>query len=365
MTATQTAEPVKLDTAKSEAFAERMLEMMNGGAVMLMTSLGHRSGLFDTMAALPPSTAGQIAERAGLSERYVREWLGAMTTGRIVEHDPEADTFHLPPEHAAWLTRAASPNNIAATAQFFAVLGSAEDEVLRAFHDGKGVPYSAYPRFHEVMAEESAQTTVAGLFEHILPLAPGLMERLEQGIDALDLGCGRGWALMAMAERFPNSRFVGGDFSEEAIFAAREEAKQHGLNNVTFEVVDAADTPWDEAFDVVFTFDAVHDQGAPDRMLVNIRRALRPGGTYLMQDIGACSHLHGNMDHPMGPYLYTISCMHCMSVSLHGGGRGLGAVWGQQTALKMLGEAGFKDVEVKKLPHDVFNEYFVTGKPRA
>jgi ubiquinone/menaquinone biosynthesis C-methylase UbiE len=324
-----------------------------------MISIGHRTGLFDAMRVLPAATSERIAKAAGLSERYVREWLGAMATGGIVEYEPVRRTYRLPPEHAAFLTRAASPNNFAAATQWLAVLGCAESEVVSAFRHGKGVPYSAYPRFHEVMAEESGQTVLAGLEEHILPLVPGLIDKLEKGIDVLDVGCGSGMAMLQLAERFPNSRFAGHDMSEEAIEAARREAARRNLANVHFDVADAATMNRATAFDLITAFDAIHDQARPAEVLANIARALRPGGVFLMQDISGSSHVHEDMNHPMGPFLYTVSCMHCMSVSLAMGGPGLGAMWGKETALRMLREAGFPNVAVNALPHDVINFWYV------
>ena len=352
----------QLDGRKAEEFAEKMLGVVNAGAIALMTSVGHRTGLFDAMAGLPPSRIGEVASAAKLNERYVREWLGAMTVGGIVEHDPEAGTYLLPPEHAAWLTRAASPNNLAVTTQWMAVLASVEDEVVASFKNGGGVPYSSYPRFHEVMAEESAQTTVSALTSHILPLVPGLTERLEAGIDVLDVGCGSGKALNAMARAYPSSRFVGYDLSEQAISRARAEAEEQGTANVRFEVRDVSGLGEEAAYDLITTFDVIHDQAKPAAVLEGIERALRPDGVYLMQDIAGSSHHHGNMDHPIGPFGYTISTMHCMTVSLAQGGEGLGAMWGQEKATEMLGDAGFARVEVQQLPHDIINSYYVSTK---
>ncbi|RIK75897.1 MAG: transcriptional regulator [Planctomycetota bacterium] len=345
--------------AAVQAFAERMLRSFNEAAVTLMTSIGHRTGLFDVLAQRPAATSREIAEAAGLNERYVREWLGAMTTGGIVELDPATHRYWLPPERAACLTRAASPNNLASVAQWFSVLGRVEDQVVAAFKHGRGVPYAAYERFHEVMAEESGQTVVAALDQHIIPLVPGLAQRLEQGIDVVDVGCGQGRALVHLAERFPRSRFTGVDISAEAIAAGAATSAERGLGNVAFRVLDAAAWEAREAFDLVLAFDAIHDQSAPAAVLRNIRQALRPGGVFLMQDIAAASCHHGNLDHPVGPFIYTISCMHCMSVSLAGGGPGLGAAWGKELALEMLAEAGFARVSVEQLPHDVLNYYYV------
>lgn len=342
----------------SPSFADRFLEMLNGGALVLMISIGHRTGLFDAMASLDHATSAQIADRAGLSERYVREWLGAMTAGRVVQHDASRGTYRLPPDHAAFLTRAASPQNLAITAQWLAVLGGVESRVADAFRHGKGVPYEAYERFHEVMADESAQTVVAGLRDHILPLADGLDAALRRGIRVLDVGCGRGMALAQLAEWYPRSQFEGVDMSSEAVADGNEAARRAGLANLRLHRGDAAE--WSAGpYDAVLAFDAIHDQARPAAVLANIRRLLAPGGLFLMQDIRARSAHADNLDHPLGPFLYTISCMHCMSVSLAYGGPGLGAAWGRELALKMLADAGFKGVTVHELPHDIINDYYV------
>jgi SAM-dependent methyltransferase len=352
----------EFDQTKAEAFAGQMIGFLNGGALALMTSIGHRTGLFDTMANLSPATSAQIAVAAGLQERYVREWLGAMVTGKIVDYDPANQTYWLPAEHAAFLTRAAVPNNLAATAQNIGLLGAVEDRIVEVFRSGGGVPYEEFHRFHPVMAEDSAQTVVAALHEHILPLAPGLSEQLNRGIEVLDLGCGSGRALNALAASFPNSRFTGYDFSAEAISQARAEAAQRGLRNLHFAVQDAATLTDEACYDLIFTFDAIHDQAKPATVLRNIYRALRPTGLYLMQDIAASSDLAGNLDHPVAPFLYTISTMHCMTVSLALGGDGLGTMWGRETARRMLAEAGFTQVDIRQLAHDPMNDYYLIRK---
>jgi 2-polyprenyl-3-methyl-5-hydroxy-6-metoxy-1,4-benzoquinol methylase len=285
-----------------------------------------------------------------------------MVVGRIVEHNPEDETYYLPQEHAAFLTRVASPDNIAVTAQLIPLMGSVEDSIVESFKNGGGVPYSAFPRFHEVMAEDSGQTVMAALTDHILPLVPGLIGRLESGIEVLDVGCGSGRALNLMARMFSNSRFVGYDFSEEAIARARTEAKEHGTTNARFEVKDAAVLDEKARYDLITTFDAIHDQADPAAVLKGIAVALKEDGVYLMQDIAGSSHLHNNLDHPIAPLLYTVSTMHCMTVSLAQGGEGLGTMWGEEKAREMLEEAGFKKVEVKQLPHDIFNNYFIITK---
>jgi 2-polyprenyl-3-methyl-5-hydroxy-6-metoxy-1,4-benzoquinol methylase len=351
-----------INQAKAEAFADQILDTLNKAAAALMISVGHRTELFDTMADLPPATIERIAKAAGLNERYVREWLGAMVTARIVDYDPARDTYFLPREHAEFLTRAASPNNLAATAQFIPVLASVENEIVESFRKGGGVSYSSYPRFHEVMAEESNQTVVAGLVDAILPLVPGLIEDMREGIDVMDVGCGRGRALILMARTFPNSRFTGYDFSEEAIASARAEAARQELANIRFEARDVALIDEPALYDLITAFDAIHDQAAPREVLKAIARALRPGGVFLMQDIRASSHVHKNIDHPLGTFTYTVSCLHCMTVSLALGGEGLGAAWGEEKALELLAEAGFENVGVRRLQHDIINNYYIAAK---
>jgi 2-polyprenyl-3-methyl-5-hydroxy-6-metoxy-1,4-benzoquinol methylase len=348
-----------IDTARSEQFAERLGALYNGAALATMTSVGHRTGLFDAMRGQPARTSPEIAEAAKLNERYVREWLNAMTVGEFVEYDPVTARYRLPEEHAVWLTRAASPNNYAVIAQYIAQFGVVEDAIVKCFREGGGVPYSAFTRFHEIMAEDSGQTVLGGLFEHILPLVPGIEKKLERGIDVLDAGCGRGRALMALAERYPASRFTGYDLSDEALGWARSEAAKRGLGNVRFVQRDLTGYREDPAFDWITAFDAIHDQAQPAQVLAGIHGALRPGGVFLMQDIAGSSHVHKNADHPFGPFMYTISTMHCMTVSLAQGGEGLGTMWGEERAEKMLREAGFGKVIVQKLPHDPQNVYYV------
>jgi len=356
------ASAASLDAARVEAFGERVLETINGGALAIMISIGHRTGLFDVMSKLPPATSEQIAGEAGLQERYVREWLGAMVMGRIVDHDAAARTYHLPPEHAASLTREARPGNMAVTAQWIPLLASVEDEIVECFERGGGVPYSAYDRFHAVMAEESDQTVVDVLIDSILPIVPKGIEALESGIEVLDVGCGSGRALNRMAASFPASRFTGFDLSAEAVARGNREAAELGLLNVRLEQRDVTAIGEQDRFDLITAFDAIHDQAAPDRVLAAIARALRPGGIFLMQEIAGSSRLERDLDHPVAPFLYTISCLNCMTVSLSQGGMGLGAMWGAETATRMLEEAGFRDIEVRSLPHDVLNQYFTATR---
>ncbi|WP_149181447.1 class I SAM-dependent methyltransferase [Streptomyces sp. TRM49041] len=348
------------DTTEQEEFAGKVVDVLNAASMALLTSMGHRTGLFDTMSTLPPSTSDEIARAAGLNERYVREWLGGMVVGGFVTYEPEGARYALPPAHAACLTRAAGPDNLATIMQYVGLMGTVEDQVVEAFRHGGGVPYSAYPRFQELQGEENARVFDAALVDTILPLAPGVPERLREGVDALDVGTGQGHAPVVMAAAFPRSRFHGLDQSEEGIAVGREEAARLGLGNVGFTVGDSTEIPG--TYDVVTAFDVIHDLARPAETLEAISAALRPGGVFLMGDIAASSRLEENIGHVLGPTLFGFSVFYCMTTSLSTGGAGLGTVWGEQTARRMLADAGFSRVETRSIEGDPFNLYYVATK---
>ena len=357
------SETVELDAVKMEAFGAKMLGILNGGMAATMISIGHRVGLFDALAGLPSAaTSGEIAKAAELDERYVREWLGAMATAGVVEYEPGLGGFRLPPEHAAMTTRSAGPNNFACFAQFIAVCSGVEDEIVDKFRNGGGVGYSSFGRFHEAMAEMSGSIFDAALVDGTLTMVPGAIEQLRAGIDVADVGTGRGHAVNVMAKAFPQSRFVGIDFSEDALAVGRAEADAWGLTNASFQPQDAAKLDGSQQFDLITTFDSVHDQADPQAMVNGIYKSLKPGGHWLCVDIRASSHVGENLDHPMGTFLYSVSCQHCMTVSLAYGGVGLGAMWGVQKAREIFGNAGFTDVDVHTLEGDPINNYYVCRK---
>jgi ubiquinone/menaquinone biosynthesis C-methylase UbiE len=357
-----TTRATTFDQERAEAFGGRVLGMLNDAFLTIGLSIGHQAGLFDTLAALEPATSDEVAARAGLNERYVREWLSAMTVGRIVEYDPTTRRFWLPAEHAASLTRPAGPGNLAATAQFLALLAPVEPEIVEAFRNGGGVGYDRFPGFARLMREDSANVFDAALIDVIVPLVPGMGEALARGASLADIGCGAGHAINLLARAFPKSTFTGYDISEEALAIGEGEAAAWGLHNTRFVRQDVATLAADAEFDFVTAFDAIHDQAQPRAVLRAVQRALKPGGAFLMADIAASSNLEDNLDHPFAPFGYTVSYLHCMTVSLAAGGEGLGTMWGEEKARELLAEAGFRDVEVRQAEGDVFNNYYVARK---
>lgn len=358
----QTFNPLCKLTETADDFTEKLVSMYNHGAVVSMISIGHQLGIFDQMATMEPASITEIAHSTGLNERYVREWLAVLTTGNVIEYDSATQTYHLPPHHAACLTRSASPANIAVTSQFIPLIGSIEPRLLECFKSGEGLKYCDYPGFHRVMSEDSYQTVVHGLVDYILPLIPGLSQRLQSGIKVMDAGCGAGLALLKLAQRFPNSHFVGYDLCAEAFAETAQRASEQRLTNLKFAACDLTHLEEVEKYDWVTSFDAVHDQASPAKMLANIYRALKPGGFHLMQDIAGSSYLEKNLEHPLGPLLYAISSAHCTPISLGQGGPGLGAMWGEELASQMLYEAGFSQITSQHLEHDPFNVYFVSRR---
>ena len=352
MTATEIQPPVTDDQA-----TDRLVQILNDGAIAVLVSLGHQVGLFETLAGLPPASSEQIADAAGLNERYVREWLGGVVTAGFVAYDPAEGRYTLRADFAPFLT-GPGPDNLARTMRYLTLMGQVSPLVAEKFRTGGGLSYTDYPDFHHLMAQDSAAVNDASLIDTILPLT-GLVGRLQAGIDVADVGCGEGHAINLMAQAFPASRFTGIDFSDEALTVGRAEAAAWGLSNANFESQDAASIDSAAAYDLILAFDAIHDQAHPATVLANIHRALRPGGTFLMIDINASSRLEDNVELPWASFLYAVSTTHCMSVSLGQGGDGLGTAWGVQTAEQMLADAGFTDLRRHELEQDPFNVYFV------
>jgi SAM-dependent methyltransferase len=213
------------------------------------------------------------------------------------------------------------------------------------------VSYSEYrPDFTEAMDASWRLLYDGLLIKGFLPVAKGLPERLRAGIRVADIGCGTGHAVNLMAREYPASTFVGYDLGEDAIARARAEAREMGLGNARFEMLDVTRLAPEPTFDLITSFDSIHDQRDPAAALRRIAGALAPDGIYLMVEPKASSKLEENIGNPFAPYIYGMSVLHCMTVSLAEGGAGLGTAWGEQLARRMLGEAGFGSVEVFDAP---------------
>ena len=335
-------------------------------------AIGYRTGLLDVMDAFDrPQNIGGISDKAGLNPRYVKEWLGIMTTAGIVELSQADDENHyyLPKHCGDVITRRAGNSNLGVYTQEIPLLTTcAMEAVIDGFSTGEGITYDHYPKFQAFMSQLANAKHHQVLVNKFLPLVENgrIIQRLEAGIKVCDLGCAEGVAAILMAKSFPQSRFVGIDISSEAIDEARRQTRRHKIENLDFMVLDAAGlknkSEMKALFDYVTAFDVIHDQTRPLDVLLGINHILRPAGRFSMVDIAAKSDLADNLDHPMGPFLYTVSLMHCLPVGLVGGGTGLGMMWGREKAVEMLKEARFQQVQVTEIPDDPFNLHFFCRK---
>jgi len=329
-------------------YAFRITRTINSGFIALMISVGHRTGLFDVLAVLPPSTSADIASTAGLSERYVREWLAALVSAHIIDYDSRTATYFLPIEYAAVLARSAGPDSLAPAAQLLSALASIEDLVVAAFRSGGGVTPEAYDSVNEVLSGEKWQRLDDSTIDELLETLPGMRERLAAGATVLDIGCGDGALLITMARMFPRSRFRGVDVSIEAVERASERVEEAGLRNVEFLLGDGATIDDPHSYDLVLALESIHEHGFPRVALRHIASSLKRDGVFVMQELAISSHLARAVDHPFASMLYAVSTMHSVPVALAQEGEAFGRVWGEERAMQLLVEAGFRNVRIER-----------------
>lgn len=358
-----------MTTAQTPNFSDRLVTILNHSALNLALAIGYRAGIFDYLDELEaPCTIEQLAKGSGLHGRYLKEWLGVMVCGEIIElhtAPDEADRFSLPRQHGDLLCRRAGSNNLGVYTQEMPLLTSCALEPLMAdLGSAEGISYDHYPRFQSFMTQLADAKHREVLVDVFLPSVAGgrLVEQLQKGVRVCDLGCGTGLAVCLMAAAYPASKFMGLDIDRQALEEGRRAAAESGLQNVRFECADAAglasQTAYRQAFEYVTAFDAIHDQTRPLAALKSVRAMLTRQGAFSMIDIAADSELAENRAHPMGAFLYSVSLMHCLPVGLVDEGAGLGMMWGRQRALSMLAEAGFSRVSVDELSNDAFNLHF-------
>jgi len=348
---------------EEDEFGNKLMDALNNTALGMGIAIGDYMGLFTAMSTLDePSTSNEIASKAGLNERYVREWLGIMVTGRVVIANKGDSTFNLPKSYAKFLTPGFE--SIAHQFKWLFMLTGVQKQLRECMKAGGGIHYSSYPEFHEWMNEYSVKRHEALLLQQHIPSINGLTEKLHKGIKCLDIGCGMGSPSLILAAKFPNSEFHGYDMAEDTVRAANREAEKRGLTNAKFFVKDVA-TIFDceTSFDLVTSFDAIHDQANPSKVMDGVYNALKPGGWFSLVDVKAHSHPADNVGMPMSSMKYAESLFHCMPVSLFfKDGAGLGTCWGIELAQTMLHEAGFSKVDVIDIPEDDYNIHILCVK---
>jgi 2-polyprenyl-3-methyl-5-hydroxy-6-metoxy-1,4-benzoquinol methylase len=342
------ATEAQLDQQKLETFIERIVldvgTAMRGGLMYI----GDRLGIFAALAQSGPVTAAELAQRTSLDERYLREWLGAMATAEYVQHDSEGDTYLLPPEHALALADEEFPLFTGGLLQMIVPTVTVAPQVAEAFKTGRGVTQDQYlPDMYEAIERLTAPWYQHHLLQTWIPALPGVREKLEAGGSACDVGCGSGRAPITIAKALPAAEVHGYDVHAGSIERARANAQAEGVaEQVTFTVGDGAELPQGR-FDLISTFDVVHDSVDPVGLMSSIRKALREDGTYLMLEMNASGDVEENRN-PLGKFLYNVSTLYCMTTSLAHGGAGIGACMGGEKARELAYAAGFK--HFRKLP---------------
>jgi 2-polyprenyl-3-methyl-5-hydroxy-6-metoxy-1,4-benzoquinol methylase len=345
---TTTAKPPEIDQAKLEAFVERIVLDVGTAMRGALSYIGDRLGIFKALADAGPVTPAELAERTGLHERYLREWLGSMATAEYVEYDAASGRYHLPPEHALPLADEEFPFFAGGFLQMVVPTVTVAPKVAEAFRTGRGVTQEEYsPEMYEGIERMTAPWYKHHLVQTWLPALSGVGEKLEAGGSALDVGCGSGRAPIAIATAFPTARVGGVDVHAGSIERARARAQAEGVaDRVTFAVGDGGDLETD-AYDLITTFDVVHDSVDPVGLMSGIRAGLREDGTYLMLEMNASGDVAEN-GNPLGRLLYNVSTLYCMTTSLAHDGAGIGACMGQHKAEELAEESGYS--HFRRLP---------------
>jgi 2-polyprenyl-3-methyl-5-hydroxy-6-metoxy-1,4-benzoquinol methylase len=330
-----------LDLEKAKNVAQTVIGDVATVVHGALCYIGDRMGIFKAMANAGPLTISELAARTGLSERYIREWLGAMAAAHYVEHDASRDSYLLTPEYAAALADEDSPFFVGSYFQMAQAAVTVAPKVAEAFKTGKGVTQSEYPTSFFEAAERNSRTRyLHKLLRKWIPAMPQVVEMLKAGGVAADVGCGGGRAAIMIAQAFPKARVVGYDMHAESIERARRNAQSAGVaGRVTFEAADGSSLP-QRKFDFVSTFDVVHDAVDPAGLIAAIRRSLKDDGTYLVQEVNVSDKVSENI-RPMGKMVYSVSTLYCMTTSLAHGGAGLGTAMGEAKARELASQAGF------------------------
>jgi 2-polyprenyl-3-methyl-5-hydroxy-6-metoxy-1,4-benzoquinol methylase len=336
-----------MDKDKSTRF---MLKVVGDVATAMAAGLlvvGDKAGLFKHMAGAGALGAAELAERSGILPRYVEEWLGAMAGAGYVEYDAASDRFTLPDEHAQFLTNPGSEYYLGGLYGSLPGLLSMAPKLADAFQTGRGIAFTDFgadmPRLLEVMNRPVYE---ARLVRHWLPALPTVVARLQAGGRALDIGCGTGVVPVTLAKAFPTATVAGIDLDAPSIDIARGYARDAGVaDRVQLDAQSIESLPGEPRWDLITTFDVMHDLPDPVGAMTRIRAALAEGGTYLMVEPKVADDLETNLGNPFARMFYGISCLHCVPQSLAQGGLGLGACWGEKRARALAAEAGFTHFE--------------------
>lgn len=356
-TATEKTIRTEPDPELLQTFVDGVVADVKGHQAALIASLGDHLGLFDALAQ-GPATSTQLARRTDLDERQVREWLAGMTAAQYVEHDPDDNSFHLTPEQAAVFARDDTP--VAMGGAFHELVGMWDvfDDVKHSFATGDGIELADYPpSWWDGMERFTNAAFETQLLQEWVPKADGVAETLASGARIADVGCGRGRALVKLLSAHPTATGVGYDLSTTQLEGARRLAVEAGVDDrVEFRLHDAA-AGLDGTFDLVVSFDVIHDLVDVDAMFASIHDALTPDGSWLLVDFDVADDLENNVN-PIAAILYGFSLVYCLPTSLAGDGDALGTCGLPPSEVRTRAEnAGFR--EVRDIPiEDPFNRLY-------
>jgi hypothetical protein len=348
----------QVDRASTQTFADRVVNDVVSALVISMCNLGDRLGLFSNLARYGPATSAELAARTSLNERYLREWLSALSSAGYLDYEPNSGRFAILPEHIPVLADEYAPQYQGGRFQYLLALFQVQDEVAGAFRQGGGVSPEEYPQDFWDGQERTAPIWVEHrLVQDWIATIPDVQAKLEQGIAVADIGCGQGGALIKLAQVYPNSQFVGYDSFPPSIAKATARAEAAGVSvRVRFEALDVVQG-LPEQYDFIMTHEVVHDATDPLGMLQAIRNGLRADGTYLMKEYNASEKLEQNSG-LLGSFMYSISVLFCMTTSLASGGLGLGTAGLPETKVRELcAQAGFNSVHRLEVD-DAFNALY-------
>ena len=353
MTTSPPAPPAAPDTAaavidpdRAEQFLHQVIGDLGAALSAVLIHLGDRLGLYRAMGDSQPVTAAELAQRTGLAERYVLEWLHNHAAAGWVSYDPPTASFRLPPEHALMVADDTSPQYLLGGFGFAASCWADEEKLAGAFRTGRGLGWHEHDERLFTATERFFRPGYqANLVSSWLPALDGVTGRLERGISVADVGCGYGAATMLLAAAYPASTVTGFDYHGGSIDAARQRAADAGAgSNLSFATGGAAD--FTGRYDLVCLFDCLHDMGDPVGAARHIRAALNPGGTLMVVEPAAADQPEGN-HHPLGRLFYAASAMICTPASLaQETGLALGSQAGPARLTGLLSEAGFGSVRV-------------------
>jgi SAM-dependent methyltransferase len=334
-----------IDEARLEAFMGQAVADMGSNISAPLMLMGEKLGLYKAMAGAGPMSSAELAERSGVAERSVREWLRNQAAGGYVTYDAASDSYTLPDEHALALADEESPFYILGAYELIASLYADEDRILEAFRSGEGMGWHEHDhRLFRGTERFFRPGYRAHLVTEWIPALEGVQEKLERGAKVADVGCGHGASTIIMAEAFPNSEFYGFDYHEASIASAREAAEAAGVSDhINFAVAAAKDYPG-EGYDLVCVFDCLHDMGDPAGAAAHIHSTLAGDGTWMIVEPFAGDSVADNLN-PVGRIFYGASTVICTPASLDQEvGLALGAQAGQARLTEVIEEGGFSTV---------------------